>query len=299
VQTGPKPTATSTSPSTSPTPTATPPSDTADGHVSRSPLSASLNNANLPAILGGVIGALLLLTLLVAVFIYIWRRRRTALHRISFHKDMMVQRRLPDMNETQSGIVPYPFASSPIQQPPPAYNRSSQSTDVECAYSERPSSLASSYSSGTSGILPPSRVSAHLGTGHIVPSPRGPREQSNPIKRDPPSAKMVHFNLTPVPQLPALPVAPQILTSRQKALVNRIVQLQNQINDIQEEGRPSISLTRARASSVASTNESLNKKQVLEDMQKQLVWLAEAKESRWALNETDIKPAGYSRHMTP
>lgn len=281
-----RPPPTSTSPSTSSSTSAptTPTSTPAASHV-----SGASKNARLPAVLGGVIGALLLVTLLIAAFIYVSRRREAARqHRISFHKDMMVQRKSPDSTQGLEGgvIIPFPF-SPVIQIPAPTYRPPSRtsSTDSESPISE-PLSPGSRTLSGTSGVLPSlggmKPMGAPLGAGHVVAPPRGPRGPNPSIKSDS-NHKSVHFVSSPILQLPALPVAPPLLTSRQKDIVDRIVQLQNQMNDL-----------RNPWSSASSPDSEAD----LDAQKAQLAWLENTKLSKWALNETDIKPAGYSKYMT-
>jgi len=40
-------------------------------------------------------------------------------------------------------------------------------------------------------------------------------------------------------------------------------------------------------------------KRVLEDMQREMVWLRDQEEGAWALGLTDVSPPGWARYMTP
>jgi len=87
--------ATTTSPTQTPATTAmtslhSTVSSTATG--TPSPVSAAeRKSVNLPAVVGGVVGGILLLGLLVALFIFLRRRKKDAVRRYTFHRDMMVQ----------------------------------------------------------------------------------------------------------------------------------------------------------------------------------------------------------------
>lgn len=184
--------------------------------------------------MGGVIGALLFLGLLAALIVYVSRRRQTIEKRWSFHKDMMVRRRLSRAN---------PQTIIPDMVEAPSLTRRE---DVE------------------QGL--PSAVPRPLASGHVVPSPRGPRPS---IKR----TEHVTILTSPLRTEPAPKSTP-----RQKEITARILMLRGQM--AQMRGQPDMG-------------------HVLDDMQREMVWLKTQEQSPWALHQTDVVPAGYMRYMTP
>lgn len=190
---------------------------------------------NVPAIVGGVIGALLFLGLLSALIVYVSRRRASIDKRWSFHADKMVRRRLSRAHP--STIIPDMVEVPPLTRP----------EDVE------------------QGL--PSSVPRPLPSGHVVPSPRGPRPS---IKRT------QHITIITSPITPLEP-AP-LRTRRQQEIADRIRMLRGQI--VQLRDQPDTG-------------------HVLDDMQRQMVWLKNQEQSPWALHQTDVLPAGYARYMTP
>jgi hypothetical protein len=184
---------------------------------------------------GGVIGALLFLGLLSALIVYVSRRRVSDEKRWSFHKDLMVRRRLSRANPPT--IIPDMVEAPSLTHP----------EDVE------------------QGL--PSAVPRPLASGHVVPSPRGPR----------PSIKRTEHITTVTSPLPTLEPAPK-RTRRQQQIADRILMLRGQI--VQMRDQPDTC-------------------HVLDDMQRQMVWLRSQEQSPWALHQTDVVPAGYTRYMTP
>jgi len=184
----------------------------------RSPVKAAQRSINLPAIVGGLIGALIFLGLLAALIVYLSRRRKSSpwnwqskrsqaiAKRFTFHKDMMQRPRrvsdTPTIPAPAEGratmITPYPY---PVSARPTV-----DTMDVEaqryapsivtdtCAISplvigrrgdadlerglQLPSTTPTSASPGSalpSATIRPPVSATPMGTGHIVPSPRGPR----------------------------------------------------------------------------------------------------------------------------
>jgi hypothetical protein len=241
----PLPAPTGTASSTPPTSSATSASSQPTTSSTGSPVNTIKSNPNLPAIAGGVIGALLILGLLAFLFVWLGRRRRAFKQRISFHKDMMVQRRqsrmmasLPSLpSQTQLSVPTLPTTPHP---------------DIE------------------QGLPSASAIPRPLGSGHIVPSPKGPRPSTRPstIKRT------QHTVITSRP--PPSPVAPR--TRRQKQIAERITMLRGQMTEMQQ--RP-------------------DSAHILEEMQREMVWLRDNEQGPWAMGLTDVLPPGHSRYMTP
>ncbi|KDR69392.1 hypothetical protein GALMADRAFT_255882 [Galerina marginata CBS 339.88] len=213
-------------------PTATPPSNSASNTASSStstptPISPPTSNSppnasstsrpqsvsklvhrtNIPAIVGGIIGALLLLALLALLFVFYSRHRKAAAaqRRLTFHRDMMVQPRLmiqPRAGMASAGLPPPP--SLPLTLPVPLPSESmgdpegnrldrlstatgftgvTGSTTDAIAYTgyehehehdadHLDVDLEQGLPTSASFPRPPQLT---LGSGHIVPSPKGPR----------------------------------------------------------------------------------------------------------------------------
>ncbi|KIM48573.1 hypothetical protein M413DRAFT_20944 [Hebeloma cylindrosporum] len=233
------PSSTST-PLPTPTPSlstsATVPSQTIQSTASTTsaPVEAPSRRKNVPAIVGGVIGALLFLGLLAALIVYVSRRKGSIEKRWSFHKDMMV-RRLSRANPPT--LIPDMVEAPTLARP----------EDIE------------------QGL--PSPILRPVAAGHVVPSPKGPRPA---IKRT------QHITIIASPR-PTLEPAPQ-RTRRQQEIADRITMLRTQMVQMRDR---------------ADTGH------VLDDMQRQMVWLRSQEQSPWALHQTDVVPAGYTRYMTP
>lgn len=209
---------------------------------------------NLPAIAGGIIGALLILGLLSFLFVFLGRRRAAFKQRISFHKDMMVQRR---RSRLMADLPSLPsIASLPSQaQISAATNPPTLTADVEQGL---PSASACT-------------TPRPLGSGHVVPSPKGPRPSTRPSIR-----RTAQITTTVTAHSPREPDTAR--TRRQKQIVVRIKMLRRQMEEVQ-----------ARPDSA----------HVLEEMQREMVWLRDHEQSPWALGLTDVLPPGHSRYMTP
>jgi len=194
--------------------------------------SKRLNGA---AIAGGVIGVIVVVGLLAALIVYISRRKDVIERRWSFHRDSMVRR--PSTRPNPPTVVPN-MLEVPSNTPP---------EDVEQG--------------------PPSAVLRPLGSGHVVPSPKGPR----------PSVKQpAHIQIVVSPRPRLEPAPPR--TRRQQEIFDRIFMLRGQM--VQVRSQP-------------DTNH------ILDNMQRQIVWLRDQEQSQWALHKTDVVPPGHARYMTP
>lgn len=113
----------------------------------------------------------------------------------------------------------------------------------------------------------PSAVPRPLASGHVVPSPKGPR---------PSTKRLTHIRIVVSPRPPLEPAPPR--TRRQQEIFDRIVMLRAQMVQIRDQP---------------------DTEHILDDMQRQIVWLREQEQSPWALHKTDVVPPGYVRYMTP
>jgi len=229
-------TATACVASSTSSPSSTPSSPASTGSSS---LSRIRQSQNIPAIVGGVIGALLILALFAILFVFLNRRRAALRKRLTFHRDMMVQRRSPEpipsfQSETQ--------ISEPTPPTPPPH-------DVEQG-------------------LPISIPRPHA-SGHIVPSPQGPR---------PSIRRTEHTTITARPP----PESAPLRTRRQKDIADRIMMLRGQMIEVQDQ-----------------QEQQPESAHILEEMQREMVWLQDHEHSAWAMGLTDVLPPGHSRYMTP
>ncbi|CAA7261513.1 unnamed protein product [Cyclocybe aegerita] len=243
-------------------PTSAPPSPVTSTSTSSStptvvPSAAARRGPNVPVIAGSIVGAIVLLGLLATLVVFITRKREKIKKRFTFHKDMMVQRR-----QSRHPSIP---VSAPATTVPPPYPFTAAG-GLEAQTPARPESNVQGLHSAA---LPPS--SRPLGTGHIVPSPRGPRGPA--IKR----TEQTVVTSTP----PALDHVPS-RTRRQRELTERITQLREQIGEMHRIARPDAT-----------------QRAVMDDMQRQMVWLRDQENSAWALEQTNNPPPGYARYMTP
>ncbi|KAF8186708.1 hypothetical protein BJ912DRAFT_1042944 [Pholiota molesta] len=285
------PTTTSASPTTSGSSTdlsrsstsASSPSSTATS--TPAPSTRLLAHPNLPAVVGGVVGSLAFLGLLAALLILLHRRRAAVRRRLTFHRDMMVQRRL-----SRAPTLPAldPRASS-----------ADFARDVEQGLPDQASSGADGDGGeggdggggGSTETLVGPRLP--LGTGHIVPSPKGPRPAAKRI-----ATVTTHLSTgsplsSPRPRPSTTTPAAPVRTRRQQDLADRGAMLRRQAADLQLElDRPGVRAERAeRARGGAARGAG--------DMQRQMVWLREQESAPWALGLTDVLPPGHERYLRP
>ncbi|KDR71973.1 hypothetical protein GALMADRAFT_772621 [Galerina marginata CBS 339.88] len=165
-------------------------------------------------------------------------------------------------------------------------------------------------------------VEQGLATGIPRPLGSGP-STSTPLM----SAKAFHVasatrTITTV-ITPRSPVSPAPLrTRRQKQLADRIKMLQGQIDEVraQQEAQRDSREAYAGIASDAGHGEAYGgiasevghgmgkgdwesreeeRRRVLADMQRQVVWLRDHEQSAWAMGLTDVLPPGHARYMTP
>ncbi|PPQ71062.1 hypothetical protein CVT26_011464 [Gymnopilus dilepis] len=285
------------------------------------PIAAIKQPANVTAIVAGILGTFLLIALLIALFLFLRHRRREQAQRwrdqrISFHKDLMVQRRDRDLPSIPT--LGAASAENIAPGPPPPGLPPRINVDVEQGFPLPPpspsvvtnSSRGSKERAAGPGPVPPSPIVGHLsphptrlGSGHIVPSPKGPRP-SLKVKKTEQHTVTVTPPLRSAPIVATAPSAPTKpdsaaaaasvssrtakRTRRQKQIGDRIAMLSSQMAAVkslfdreEEEGR--------RA----------EHRRVLEEMQREMVWLRDQEEGAWALGLTDVSPPGWARYMTP
>lgn len=264
----------SSTPTPTPTPSKTPapsqdPSSIPSPSKTFAPFGFGLQKKpNVPAIVLGILGGVLLIALLIFAMFYLCRRHRMKNNRISFHGDRMVQHRSSDRHNPSVGragrlggvIIPYPFLHPDSSLG--STRRTTNTQDLEQGLSVPPPALRS---------LPPnlseSRPSTPLppGHGHTVPPPRGPRDRSKSV-RQAESARTSRANDEP--------------TARQRRLADKLAEVEKQIEKAKSEPKPSPSTV-----------------VLLDDLKLQKVWLVKQQNSMWALEKIDTLPPGYSRYM--
>jgi len=236
--------------------TTQPPLPSGTGTISSAPQKRSVN---VPAVVGGVIGAAAFIAIPFAVFLFIRRRRDIQGARISFHRDMMV-RRSPDvpgpsiLRSKGPGTTRYPFTT-------PRSGVGSISTD-------RPSSTDLEQGLGVS--VPAERpTTPSLGSGHIVPPPRGPRDRK------------VKLEIKAVRSDSAVGDDGVPVTPRQRQVFDKMANVESEIEELEAQKRPG-------PSDIVK----------LDDLKRQRSWLVKQRNSMWALGELDAVPPGYSRYLS-
>ena len=242
-------------------------------------VSHSTNKA--PVIIGSIIATLVLLTILVALVIFLSRRRRTAStsKRWTFHRDMMVQKPLPPIlakisprsslsvntaprsNDPEQGLVSAPV-HLPSQSPEP------QKPDP-VVYAAR--------LTGPRGSHRPALLKLEWDFSHHPQPPRppiGPRLRNNPQS---PFAPRVSLHQSARPISPALR-SPSPRTHRQRAIADQIEMLRIQMLEFERAGGKEVV--------------------TMDEMSEKMAWLREQQEGSWALGLTEVTPPGFSRYMT-
>ena len=180
----------------------------------------------------------------------------------------MMVRRSPDqpgpsiLRSKGPGTTPYPFTtpdssigSIPTTQPP--------SVDLERGLSV-PSTAAPSMPAEPA-------MTPTLGTGHIVPPPRGPRDRKNKLE----------IKADPVCPDSALEGDGVPTTPRQRQVFGRIAEVEAELEKLEAEKRPG-------PSAIVK----------VDDLKRQRSWLLKQRDSMWALGHLDTVPPGYSRYLS-
>ncbi|PPQ82974.1 hypothetical protein CVT25_005343 [Psilocybe cyanescens] len=171
----------------------------------------SSSTSNIPAIVGGAIGGLLALSLLAFLFIFLRRRRHTIRKRLTFHQDMMVQRRVPPPPSFLPGSGSIPSSRRGSDRSSSTGNMSgngiNEHGDQVSARGADDEDVDVERGFGFGAGMGPGSVDdegyafaqgrAAYGTGHIVPSPRGPRPSiKHPMS---PQSRLQSPSLSPSP----------------------------------------------------------------------------------------------------
>ncbi|KAH9474292.1 hypothetical protein JR316_0013455 [Psilocybe cubensis] len=168
------------------------------------------------AIVGGVIGGLVGLSLLIFLLIFFRRRRQTTMKRLTFDRDLMVQHRVP--RSPPSTWIP----GSSIFGSKKGSNRGSHlhTTDNRAVLVDGESTRGTDveklgwegeFGAGSAGVdtgYAFTHPKAALGTGHIVPSPKGPRPSTKQANLPPINSPLHQMLQNPYPsQSPTQPVS--------------------------------------------------------------------------------------------
>ncbi|KAF8155091.1 hypothetical protein BJ912DRAFT_1051074 [Pholiota molesta] len=237
------------SPSSTATPTPAPP-------------TRLLAHPNLPAVVGGIVGSLAFLGLLSALLILLHRRRAAVRRRLTFHRDMMVQRRLsraPTLPALDPRASSADFARDVEQGlPDPA--------------GEGPRPAAKRIAT----------VTTQRSTGSPLSSPRPPAAPAPVRTRR--QQDLADRGAMLRRQMADLQLELDRLSLR-SASISTTASSTHAASPVSVASAPSGRAAELRA--------------VLGDMQRQMVWLREQEGAPWALGATDVLPPGHERYLRP
>ncbi|TFK33912.1 hypothetical protein BDQ12DRAFT_727342 [Crucibulum laeve] len=300
----------------------------------RSPEDSSLSPAGASSrpksktavIIGSIIGASVLLTLLVIFLCILRNRRREIARRHTFHKDMMVQRRgapasldrLASRSDSQAGS-----SEGAAERMEEGSNRSHGYTDnseaelgnskrVATGYPNMPMPYSSNMPGGSSSPLP-SGAAASYHVGAAQPSmngPRGPRAPASgqlpprtpltpAIILSPPangSYAPMAIPLSPsdtepytgaYPHSPSLVPIPTTPNTSTPGLTGPPTERQTALD-------ARISKLQNR---IGELQHQVGMVSTVWDLRKEILWLREQRASSWARGETDVPPGGWERWL--
>ncbi|PPR04853.1 hypothetical protein CVT24_007241 [Panaeolus cyanescens] len=200
------------------------PTPTASSTSSISPASGTvprLRNVNLPAIVGGILGALILIGLIATLSVFLLRRKHAIKRRWTFHKDMMF-RNHPRAN-TGSTRIPSPPPTLPVLPLPSPSGISDP--EMQAAANTHPASISRTPTSRTLFCVPWDKHHPDYDVEHGLPpkSPTSPKTPTSPqsvnIKIPPPIAQNMSMSGNAVPvTLPPGAAAPSRGPARSLAL---------------------------------------------------------------------------------
>jgi len=240
--------------------------------------SSTQRHSKAPVIVGSVIGSLVLLAILAAIFMFLVRRGRRVNEskRWTFHRHMMVQPSQQPMVQSSSSSIyststlpddpeqafrtlpPVPSAQLPTLDPKPRI-------PDPVLYPTRPA--------GPMERRPTIRK-LDLDSSYLPRSPMGPRPPIvHPASLTPSSTILRSARpMSPIPR------SPSPRTHRQRAIADQIEILRIQMLQVEREGvKDHIGMS---------------------EMSDKLSWLREQQEGPWALGLTEVTPLGYDRYMT-
>lgn len=220
---------------------------------------------NVAAIVCATIGGVSLLALILLAVFHFHKRRPPPDTRVSFHGERMVQQsphdgRNPSIRKVGQGgvVIPYPFTG-------PGSNFGSALPSSREAPRLPPLDVEQGLAVPPPAVAYPSRPSSP--SGHIVPSPRGPRNRGKSIKFNVSSPRATRVDGEP--------------TARQLRLAGKLAEVDKQIEELKSQSKPPPSTI-----------------VLLDDLEIQRTWLAKQRDSMWAMGEIDLLPPGYTRYMT-
>lgn len=236
------------------------------------------------------------------------RRAAAARKRLTFHRDMMVQRRLSRAPSLPVLGLAHPRPSETFAE------------DVEQGLPHAEQPVPPGLEEGAEERVADAPMrSAPLGTGHIVPPPRGPRPAAAKRIGTLTTLRTTGSPLTSprAPGMPGTPTTPGFpvpstappgpapaptRTPRQRDLAARQGMLRRQMADLtlELEGASMRSpISAVSTTSGPSGGRAGEIRVALEDMQRQMVWLRAQETGAWALHLTDVLPPGHARFMRP
>lgn len=230
------------------------------------------HHVNVPAIVAGVLGGVLVSALLIILLFYLRRRRPHEDNRVSFNGERMVKQfnrhnpSIPTAQREGGVIVSYPSSRQSFGSTQQS-NPSAQQSNVESLPQDVERGLAVPPLAMTS--LPPNpseSVPTPLASAHTVPPPRGPRDRSKSVR---------YLESARTPRTNGQP------TARQRELAEKLAEVEKQIEELRSEIKP-------LPSTVV----------LLDDLEMKKSWLVKQRDTLWALEEIDTLPPGYSRYMT-
>lgn len=234
----------------------------------------------LPIIIGSVISVIILLGILTIMFVVLRRKR---IDRISFHRDMMVQERLPPRAMAQSS--PASLVSASIDLHPRDLEQGLHNQGPSQEPNKRLPNLVirpTAQIAGPRGRRPVLRT-LELDPSPHTPLPRAPAGPRTPYIHQSPLVPRSALPRSARAMSPArvrspIPRSPSPRTHRQRAIADQIEILRIQMLEFEREG--------------GNDNTTMN------EMSDKMAWLRGQQEGEWALGLTEEAPVGYDRYMT-
>jgi len=247
--------------------------------------SNALAHPNIKAIIiGGSIFGIIIISLIIALVIKAFNRRRKleeVTSRWSFHRDLMVQRR-----QTQPSTAPTSSAESIVPC----------SQDLEQGIPDPTPVIPPMHKSNQDPEVGSPSPIRHPTLVVVGPRGRGPRPTLRKFELNP------HRTLPPLPISPRspaivssravispglirspMPRSPSPRTHRQRAISDQIELLRIQMLQYERTG---------------GKDNNGDGGARMDEMSKKMAWLRDQQEGSWALGLTEVTPLGYDRYMT-